>query len=155
MVQTNPTKVQTNPKMVQTNQGNPEKPVPNFKNEVAAHPGGERVLNCFLCGTCTAGCPISELTDDYNPRRIMRKILAGMRDEVLGGAEIWKCYQCHNCVAHCPQDVRFADVIRALREMAEAEGFREAELSVKIAELDLAARKKLLQDIESLLADNP
>ena len=124
----------------------------NFKNEVAAHPGGERVLNCFLCGTCTAGCPISELTDDYNPRRIMRKILAGMKEDVLGGNEIWKCYQCHTCVAHCPQDVRFADVVRALREMAQQEGYCDETLPEKVAGLDLAARKKLLLDVESLLA---
>ena len=126
---------------------------PNFKYEVAACPGGERVLNCFLCGTCTAGCPISELTDDYNPRRIMRMILAGLKDEVLNSGEIWKCYQCHTCVAHCPQDVRFADIIRALRAMAEKEGYYGEEIAAKVAELDLAARKKLLQDIESLLAE--
>ena len=124
-----------------------------FQQEVAAHAGGERVMNCFLCGTCAAGCPISELTDDFNPRRIMRKILAGMKDEVLGGAEIWKCYQCHTCVAHCPQDVRFADVIRALREMAQEEGYCEKQLSEKVAELNVGARRKLLAEVDSLLTN--
>ncbi len=124
----------------------------NFKNEVASHAGGERVLNCFLCGTCTAGCPISEITDSFNPRKTMRKVLAGMRQEVLSDGEIWKCYQCHNCVAHCPQDVRFADIVRALREIAVAEGICDKELAAKVAKLDEESRKKLLSDVEGLLA---
>ena len=125
---------------------------PNFKAEVAAHPGGERVLNCFLCGTCTAGCPVSELDGSYNPRRIMRMILAGMKEEVLSSPELWKCVQCHTCVAHCPQDVRFADIVRALREMAVEEGVCERTLPAQVAELELMHRKLLLNDVQALLA---
>ncbi|MDL2214275.1 4Fe-4S dicluster domain-containing protein [Clostridia bacterium OttesenSCG-928-O13] len=123
----------------------------NFKNEVAARAGGERVLNCFLCGTCTAGCPISELAEDYNPRRIMRKILAGMKEDVLSSGEIWKCYQCHTCVAHCPQDVRFADIIRTLREMAVEEGACDPALPEKVASLDEKHRKELLSEVNGLM----
>lgn len=125
----------------------------NFKNEVAAHPGGERVLNCFLCGTCTAGCPISSITQEYNPRRIMRKILLGKKDEVLGSDEIWKCYQCHTCVSHCPQDVRFADIIRSLREMAVEEEYIEEKIALSVAEIDLEARKAQLEKVNQLLAN--
>lgn len=125
----------------------------NFKNQVAGHPGGERVLNCFLCGTCTAGCPISEMTDDYNPRSIMRKILAGMKDEVLTDGQIWKCYQCHTCVAHCPQDVRFADIVRALREIAVEEGVCQPEMAAKVEELDRQARQQLLDQVCGLLKE--
>ena len=78
----------------------------NFKKTVAAQPGGEHVLDCFLCGTCTAGCPVSEIDGGFNPRKIMRQILHGDKDKTLSDGEIWKCYQCHTCVAHCPQDVR-------------------------------------------------
>ncbi|GHS95727.1 hypothetical protein AGMMS50276_12440 [Synergistales bacterium] len=123
----------------------------NFKNEVASRAGGERVLNCFLCGTCTAGCPISELADDYNPRRIMRKIFAGMKEEILSSGEIWKCYQCHTCVSHCPQDVRFADIIRTLREIAVEEGKCDPKLPGKVAELDARHRKELLAEVNSLV----
>jgi heterodisulfide reductase subunit C len=94
-----------------------------FKKQVASKPGGERVTNCYLCGTCTAGCPVSRLEGDYNPRRIMKKVLLGLKKEVLESPEIWQCSQCHVCVAHCPQDVRFADVIRVLRQLAQEEGY--------------------------------
>ena len=125
----------------------------SFKNEVASYPGGERVLNCYLCGTCTAGCPISEIEADYNPRRIMRKILLGMKDELLNSGEIWKCYQCHTCVSHCPQDVRFADVIRALRGIAADEGIFNKDFADAVEGLDRAARKQRLEKVNELIGE--
>ena len=126
----------------------------SFKNTVAGHPGGEHVLDCFLCGTCTAGCPVSEIDESFNPRKIMRQILYGMKNETLSDGEIWKCYQCHTCVAHCPQDVRFADIVRALREMAVAEGIYDSELPEKIKELDIKTRKQRLEQVSNLLRDS-
>ena len=123
----------------------------DFKNVVAVHPGGEHVLDCFLCGTCTAGCPVSEIDGDFNPRKIMRQILYGMKSETLSSGEIWKCYQCHTCVAHCPQDVRFADIIRALREIAISEDVYDNVLADKIKELDIKTRKQRLQQVSDLL----
>jgi len=123
----------------------------NFKNSVAVHPGGEHVFDCFLCGTCTAGCPVSEIDENFNPRKIMRQILYGLKDETLSGKEIWKCNQCHTCVAHCPQDVRFADIIRALREIAVSEGLVDAGLMDKINDIDIKARKQRLEQIKALL----
>ena len=122
----------------------------NFKNDIASRPGGERVLNCFLCGTCTAGCPISELTDDFNPRLIMRQILAGRKDDVLDSGQIWKCYQCHTCVAHCPQDVRFADIIRVLREIAVEEERCSPKLPNKVEKLNQKHRKQLLEEVSEI-----
>jgi len=122
----------------------------NFKNKVAAHPGGEHVRDCFLCGTCTAGCPISEIDNSYNPRQIMRQILHGSKNEVLSSTAIWKCNQCHTCVAHCPQDVRFADIVRALREIAVEEGTCDSGLAAKVEELDQQARKQRLEQVSNL-----
>ena len=123
----------------------------NFKNIVLTHPGGDHVLDCFLCGTCTAGCPVSEIDESFNPRKIMRQILYGMKEEILSDGEIWKCYQCHTCVAHCPQDVRFADIIRVLREIAVSEGFYNEDFTDKVKEIDVRARKERLDQIKSLL----
>ena len=126
----------------------------NFKNTVAAFPGGEHVLDCFLCGTCTAGCPVSEIDSSFNPRKIMRQILYGLKDETLSDGEIWKCYQCHTCVAHCPQDVRFADIIRALREISIAEGLSKSELADRVKEIDIETRKKRLEQVRKLVQND-
>ena len=123
----------------------------NFKNIVAQHPGGEHVMDCFLCGTCTAGCPVSEIDNSFNPRKIMRQILYGMKEETLSDGEIWKCYQCHTCVAHCPQDVRFADIVRTLREIAVEDGLYNDELVAKVKEIDTQTRKQRLEQVKGLL----
>ena len=125
----------------------------SFKNEVALFPGGERVLNCYLCGTCTAGCPISEITPDYNPRKIMRKILLGKKDDLLRSGEIWRCYQCHTCVSHCPQDVRFADIIRAVREIAIEEKIVDKAFAEAVEAIDLETRKARLEKINTLIEE--
>ena len=123
----------------------------SFKNEVRNTPGGANVLNCFLCGSCTACCPVNEIDDSYNPRKIMRMILLDM-EEILRSEEIWKCNQCHACVAHCPQDVRFADIVRVLREIAVERGFREKSLPEKIHKLDDYLKRQRLERIKETLS---
>ncbi len=126
---------------------------PDFKMRLSARPGGERLLRCVLCGTCTSCCPVSELDPSYSPRRMMRLILAGYGEELLLDDALWRCNQCHACVAHCPQDVRFADVLRALREMAVEDGLRPQGLAAEVQRLDEAARRQRLDAINSLLAE--
>jgi heterodisulfide reductase subunit C2 len=121
-----------------------------FKKQVTSKPGGERATNCYLCGTCTAGCPVSRLEGDYNPRRIMKKVLLGLKKEVLESPEIWQCSQCHICVAHCPQDVRFADVIRVLRQLAQEEGYASKELNDEVEKLDEELKKQRIEKIKEL-----
>jgi heterodisulfide reductase subunit C len=91
---------------------------PSFCDEVAAQPGGEHVRRCYACGTCVAGCPVSEVAPEFSPRKIIRQILFGMREELLSSPEIWYCLVCYRCYARCPQKVNFTDVMRALRYLA-------------------------------------
>jgi heterodisulfide reductase subunit C len=123
---------------------------PDFKDQIAARPGGERVKNCFLCGTCTAGCPVSSIDNAFNPRGIMSRILLGMKTEVLSSREIWQCLQCHTCVAHCPQDVRFADVVRVIRRMMVEEGYAPAEWPEKIERLDADLKQSRMEKIRQI-----
>ena len=123
----------------------------SFKNDLRNTSGGANVLNCFLCGSCTACCPVNEIDNAYNPRKIMRMVLLDM-DEILRSDEIWKCNQCHACVAHCPQDVRFADIVRALREIAVERGFREKSLPEKIHKLDDELKRQRLERIKETLS---
>jgi heterodisulfide reductase subunit C len=48
-------------------------------------------------------------------------VLYGMREEVLSGEAIWKCAHCLTCLERCPQDVKFAEIIKALRVLAVKE----------------------------------
>ena len=123
----------------------------NFVNKVRNTPGGSHVLNCLLCGSCTACCPVNEIDDGFNPRAIMRMVLLDMEDEVLKSDELWKCIQCHACVSHCPQDVRFADIVRALREIAIEKGYRDKALLERVKQLDEELKRKRLNKIKKEL----
>jgi len=86
-------------------------------------PGCEDIARCYACSTCTAGCPVRSVTDRYNPRRIIRMIQMGMRDAVLRSDFIWLCTGCFTCQERCPQEIRIADLMIALRNLAVREGF--------------------------------
>jgi heterodisulfide reductase subunit C len=123
----------------------------SFVDEVRNTPGGANVLNCLLCGSCTACCPVNEIDEGYNPRKIMRMVLLKMDEDVLKSDEIWKCNQCHACVSHCPQDVRFADIVRALRDLAMEKGYRDRTLLDKVKKLDEELKKNRLEKIKEEL----
>jgi heterodisulfide reductase subunit C len=127
---------------------------PQFKSDVAAHPGGDNIKLCYACGTCTAGCPVSAIDPEYNPRRIIREVLLGMRKEVLSSDVIWRCVQCYSCSAKCPQNVKFRDVMRALREMAAEEGHIKPELIKQVETLDELSQK-LRRDLVNTLVSDP
>jgi heterodisulfide reductase subunit C len=107
-----------------------------FKYRVAEEPGGENIKLCFACGLCTAGCPVSEIDEEYNPRKIIRMILLGMKEKVLSSDFIWLCAQCYTCQAHCPQQVNFADVMKAIRAIAVREGYVHPSFAKLIKEID-------------------
>jgi heterodisulfide reductase subunit C len=95
---------------------------PTLADEVAQEPGGEGIRKCFACGTCTAGCPVRRFNERFNPRRIIRMVLLGMREEVLGEPFVWLCATCFTCQERCPQGVRISDLMRALKNLALRRG---------------------------------
>ena len=125
---------------------------PNFKYDVAAQPGGEQIKVCFSCGTCTAGCPVTEAEERYSPRRIIRQILLGQREAVLSSELLWFCETCYACSAYCPQNVKFGDVMRALREMAVKEGYWKPEFLQRIRNVDRLAHAVRLDLVRTALA---
>jgi heterodisulfide reductase subunit C len=124
-----------------------------FKYDVAAHPGGENIKFCFACGTCTAGCPVSAVDAEFNPRKIIREVLLGMRKEVLSSPVIWRCVQCYACTAKCPQNVQFRYVMKALREMAVDEGYVDAGLLRDVEQLDELSQKVRRDLVNALVSD--
>jgi len=93
-----------------------------FAQEVAREPGGEAIRKCYACGTCAAGCPVRRFHPAFNPRRIIRMVLLGMRQQVLKEPFLWLCATCFTCQERCPQGVRISDLMRALKNMAARGG---------------------------------
>jgi heterodisulfide reductase subunit C len=93
-----------------------------FGAEVAELPGGEYLNRCFSCGACSGICPVSQAIPDFDPRKIIHMIRMGLKDRVLQSSLLWFCSSCRSCVFVCPQDVRFADIVTALRDMALDQG---------------------------------
>jgi len=124
----------------------------HFKNEITKKHGGEKLKQCFQCGTCTSDCPIARFSESYRPRQIIRMAQLGLKKRVLSSDSLWLCAACFTCTDRCPQNVEVAGVIRVLRNAAVEEGFmplifRELGLSIlescvtyKIPELRLKKR---------------
>lgn len=126
---------------------------PNFKFEVSAAPGGENIKLCFACGTCTAACPVAAVDEEFNPRKIIRMVLLGMRKEVLSSPVIWRCVQCYSCTAKCPQNVKFRDVMKVLRDLAVKEGFTDPSVLSEMQRLDDVMMKLRGRLVRKLLDD--
>jgi heterodisulfide reductase subunit C len=109
---------------------------PGFRDEVASLPGGENIKRCFACGTCAAGCPVTDIADEYSPRRIIRQVLLGMREEVLSSPVLWLCVMCYRCYARCPQQVNFTDVMQALRHLAIRDGYAPKDMLSQCEQID-------------------
>jgi len=125
---------------------------PNFKLIIAAEPGGENIKKCFSCGTCTAGCPVREVTDrynPYNPRKIIRMALLGMKKEVLSSQFIWLCSSCYTCFERCPQDVRIPELMNAIKNIAVREGYLPPAMKTQLDLLSSFGRLLEITDFEN------
>jgi len=122
---------------------------PKFKFLIAAEPGGENIKKCFSCGTCTAGCPVREVTDRYNPRKIIRMALLGMKKEVLSSPFIWLCSSCYTCFERCPQDVRIPELMNAIKNIAVREGHLPPAMKTQIDLLSSFGRLLEITDFEN------
>lgn len=91
---------------------------PQFKYEISRMHGGEKLKQCFQCGTCTSDCPIARFSDSYRPRHLIRMVQLGLKNRVLTSDTLWLCAACFTCTDRCPQDVEVASVIRILRNAA-------------------------------------
>lgn len=107
---------------------------PNFKYELAQQPGGEKIMACFTCRTCTASCPITVVNEKFNPLRIIRMAVYGLKKEVLESNFIWLCSSCYACQERCPQSVSITEFMTLLKNMAVKEGLAPTGIR---AQLDL------------------
>ena len=76
---------------------------------------------CLQCKKCTNGCPVAGFTDS-SPSAIIKKLQLGAGEEILESEFIWVCASCATCFSRCPMEINMADVMDALRVLAEAKG---------------------------------
>jgi heterodisulfide reductase subunit C len=101
---------------------------------------GQKLLACYQCGKCSAGCPMAPHMDIL-PNQIIRMAQLGMQKQLLASRTIWTCVSCLTCNSRCPKNIRIAEVIESLRETALRNGQRDDRL--KIFELSPEARSDL------------
>jgi heterodisulfide reductase subunit C2 len=75
------------------------------------------VSACYQCERCTNACPVSQFMD-IKPHQVMRYIQLGWREELLKSSTIWVCLSCEMCTTYCPNEVRVAETINHLRNIA-------------------------------------
>ena len=76
---------------------------------------------CFQCRKCTNGCPVTFAMDLY-PDEVIRMVIIGQRETVLRCRTIWVCAACETCTTRCPNEVKIAELMDSLKEMAIQEG---------------------------------
>jgi heterodisulfide reductase subunit C len=77
---------------------------------------GQKISDCFQCGSCTAGCPVAFAMDPV-PSQAIRMLQLGMVKELLDSSGIWLCAACNVCGTRCPRGVDYAKISDALRAL--------------------------------------
>ncbi|MBI4740616.1 MAG: 4Fe-4S dicluster domain-containing protein [Betaproteobacteria bacterium] len=90
---------------------------------------GQKLLACYQCGKCSAGCPMAAHMD-LLPNQILRLAQLGMEEKLLASRAIWICVSCMTCNTRCPKDVRIAEVIEAIRETVLRGNARRDQLAI-------------------------
>jgi heterodisulfide reductase subunit C len=82
---------------------------------------GIDVSACLQCKKCTNGCPVAGFTSS-SPSEIIKRLQLGAGEELLDIDIIWVCASCATCFSRCPMEINMAEVMDALRVMADARG---------------------------------
>ncbi|MCX7769685.1 MAG: 4Fe-4S dicluster domain-containing protein [Proteobacteria bacterium] len=81
----------------------------------------QKVMSCYQCGKCTAGCPIADFMDVV-PNEMMRLVMLGEIEKLISSKAIWLCTSCFQCGTRCPKGIEVHRVFEALRSIALREG---------------------------------
>ncbi|HZK85903.1 MAG TPA: (Fe-S)-binding protein [Desulfosporosinus sp.] len=95
---------------------------PTLRDEIAVRMNSYDFSKCLTCGMCTAGCVYSDLHDNQDPRKFIRKVALGMREEAANDPFIWNCTMCERCTVECPMGVNISALTRTYRGTQMAPG---------------------------------
>lgn len=126
---------------------------PKFKFEVAARLGGANIKRCFACGACTGSCPVNQVVEEFDPRKIIHMVILGLKERVLSSPIMWYCLLCNTCSFVCPQDVRFSEAMAVLRQMAVKEGYVSSSFQKRLEQIEELSQKLRAEMLKSALAE--
>ncbi|HAG50987.1 MAG: hypothetical protein A2X87_06665 [Deltaproteobacteria bacterium GWC2_42_51] len=72
---------------------------------------------CSRCGACYHICPACLNLEGYDPRAVIKDILAGTYEKWLNHKSIWQCLECHHCLEICFQHYGFENAMTAMRTL--------------------------------------
>ncbi len=88
--------------------------------ELLQLPGGNQILKCIQCGTCSGSCPMVDVMD-YGPRRLFALAKGGSIKDALNSNTYWVCASCYFCTVRCPRGIKITDIMYALKRLAVKE----------------------------------
>jgi heterodisulfide reductase subunit C len=83
---------------------------------------------CSRCGACYDLCPSSLHIEGYDPRAVIKDILAGTYERWLTSEHIWQCLECHHCLEMCYQHYGFENAMTAMRTLATKRGLNPPQI---------------------------
>ncbi len=115
----------------------------NFAIEVEKE-SGTSPQACYQCGTCVCSCPVTDF--GQNTRKLMRKIIFGLKKEVLEDEIIWMCTECYYCAERCPQGIDLPHIWIGLRRLAARQGIRPTHANALVMEFSNSGRGTSIPD---------
>lgn len=82
---------------------------------------GQKIAACYVCGKCSAGCPIAS-SMDTQPHEILRLIQLGQEAEVFQANTTWLCSSCLTCASRCPKGISLTHIMEAIRVLQLRKG---------------------------------
>jgi heterodisulfide reductase subunit C len=125
-----------------------------FKHRLAEKYGDTGFMHCLSCGSCSASCPVRKLEEKYNPRRIIRMAILGLKDEVYKSEFVWMCSYHTTCLNRCPQKVNIGEVADAVSRLAEEARAQPVGKKDRIRQMDMDKqfKKQVSKMAESVTA---
>jgi len=109
----------------------------SFRDRLAEKVGDAGFMHCLSCGSCSASCPVRRLEEKYNPRRIIRMAILGLKEEVYASEFVWICSYHSTCLHRCPQGVNIGAVADAVVRIADEEKRAPAEQRAVLTQADV------------------